>query len=101
MSITELYHNLLKYNCGYAIQGTKDNQLIIVYLGCDNFIIINNHYGVVAYGSREWDDNKNKSLIDYVITKSNFTPGDIERLIINYEKNNLNIASNKVVVRRV
>lgn len=54
--LDDLYNHKAKYNCSYYELKSKEKpNIIIMFLGSNEFIISNNYFGVVAVGVRGFD----------------------------------------------
>lgn len=86
-TIKNLYFNKLQYNCSYKLMKRKDrSDLMLVYLGCNDFVVISNYNGVVALGSRKYDFDKKELSIYYEVIKGNVVNHSAcERLLASYE----------------
>ena len=52
----KLYDEKLQSNCSYKLMQRKNrSDLLLVYLGCYDFIIVSNYNGVVALGYRKYN----------------------------------------------
>lgn len=87
-TIKKLYDEKLKYNCYCEnITTNKNGVLYLVYLGCNDFIIINNYYGVVAVGDRVFNYDTKQLNIKYEIINNNIYYGNVEKLLKKHENN--------------
>lgn len=86
--IKELYNDSLKYNATVeSLQGKEYGVLYLVYLGMNNFIVVNNYCGVLAYGSRNYSYDVKTVFIRYEFIEKNWvTPRTIERLLKKHEE---------------
>lgn len=82
----ELYEKKLCYNCSFATMKHNNNDLLIVYLGTSDFLIVSNYIGVVAVGSYRFDYDTNEAFIKYEIKHDHYNISTIERLIYKYER---------------
>ena len=93
-----LYDSKLKYNCSYyEMKRENKSDLLIVFLGTSDFIITNNYWGVIAYGKRDFDFDKNISIYTYLQVNNHICKSEIERLIKKYEIKRLNITNIKII----
>lgn len=84
--IQELYEKKLRYNCSFATMKHNNSDLLIVYLGTNDFLIVSNYAGVVVVGSYRFNFDINEAFITYEIVKDHYNISTLERLIIKYER---------------
>lgn len=84
--IKELYEKKLKYNCSFETMKHNNNDLLIVYLGTNDFIIVSNYSGVVVVGSYRFNFDINEAFITYEVVKDHYNISTIERLITKYQR---------------
>lgn len=86
--IKNLYDKKLKYNCYCESMQTQQNGVLyLVYLGCSDFIVINNYYGCVATGERVFDYDTNTIKITCNLLNKNILKSYISKLLKKHEKN--------------
>ena len=85
--LNELYEKKLRSNCNYE----QINDSIIIYLGMDQFIIVNNYFGVIAVGVRGFSYEKQTSYIKYKLVNDSVSEVKVRKLIKKYE-NKLRVA---------
>lgn len=86
--IKNLYDKKLKYNCYCeSMQTQKNGVLYLVYLGCNDFIVINNYYGCVATGERVFNYDTKTINIKYTLFNENILKSYISSLLKKHEKN--------------
>lgn len=85
-SIKKLYDEKLKYNCSFATMKHNNNDLLIVYLGTSDFLIVSNYIGVVAVGSYRFNYDINEAFITYEVLKDHYNISTLERLMFKYER---------------
>lgn len=86
--IKNLYDEKLKYNCYCeSMQTQKNGVLFLVYLGCNDFIVINNYYGCVAAGERVFNYDTKTINIKYILFNENILKSSISNLLKKHEKN--------------
>ena len=86
MNLLDIYNEKLKYNCSFTTMKHNGNDLLIVYLGTNDFIIVSNYCGVVVLGKYRFDFDINKAFIDYQIVNNHYNISTIENLIRKYER---------------
>lgn len=80
----EIFMNTFtKYNA-YVLQDSKNNSL--VYISTDEFMIINNFFGLIAYGERAFNFDEKNVIIKYKIVRNELTKNQIDNLLKRYEK---------------
>lgn len=84
--IQELYEKKLQFNCSFATMKHNNSDLLIVYLGTNDFIIVSNYIGVFAIGHYSFNFDINEAFITYEVVKDHYNISTIERLIIKYER---------------
>ena len=70
-------------------QGKPD--LLIIFIGTKDFLIVSNYWGVVALGSRSFDYDQQKALYTYERKANSVLHSRICSVIKQYEKKRLNI----------
>lgn len=86
MNLLDLYENKLKFNCSFVTMKHNGIDLLLVYLGTNDFVIVSNYNGVVALGKYRFDFDINEAFINYVIVKDYYNISTIENLIRKYER---------------
>ena len=91
----ELYNKKLIYNCCFKVlKRTDKSDLLLIYLGTSEFIIVNNYCGVVAYGTRKYNFDTNELFISYENKKDSFVNcSTIEKILTKHEREDMKIKS--------
>ena len=90
--VKKLYDETLKYNCSYyEMKSEIYSNLLIVFLGTNEFIITNNFLGVVALGRRSYDFDKQQAIYKWQPMSENIHFSRVEKLIRTYEAQRLKI----------
>lgn len=98
--LKDLFESKLKYNCSYyEMKSEIYSNLLIVFLGTSDFIIVTNFSGVVAMGRRSFDFDQNKALYKWQPITQNIHFSRVEKLIKTYEAQRLKIK--RVDIERV
>lgn len=97
--LKELYKSKLKFNCSYYLIKSKNSDLLVVFIGTDDFIISNHYYGCVAIGKRKFDFDDNKATYSYIQTCQSFYISSIEKALTSYERKRLQTNA-KIVFER-
>ena len=98
--LKNLYESKLKYNCSYyEMKSQIYSDLMIVFLGTSDFIIVTNFAGVVAMGRRSFDFDKSQAVYKWQAMSETIHFSTVERLIKTYEAQRLKIKS--VSIERV
>ena len=84
--IKTLYDEKLKYNASFTTMKHNGSSILIVYISCDDFLIISNYNGVVAVGNYRFNWDIQEAFINYEIIKDFYTPRTLEKLILKYER---------------
>ena len=96
--IEKLYSEQLTFNCSYyEMKSENKSDLLIVFLGCSEFLITNNYWGVVAIGRRAFDFDTNTAKYKYTMTRQQVEASRLEKLIKTYEAKRLKLYSVEVV----
>lgn len=91
--LKKLYNEKLKYNCSYyEAKSSSGSDLLLVFIGCHEFIITNNYWGCIAFGIRSFDFDKETAVYNYEMTNNHISVSSVENLIRKYEKKKLNIS---------
>lgn len=98
--LKELYNKKLRYNCSYyELKSEIYSNLLIIFLGTSDFIIVNNFFGVVAIGKRGFNFDKEQALYTYQLIENSIHISRIEQLIKTYEAKRLKI-KNVLITRK-
>lgn len=89
--LENLYNYKAKSNCSYYEKKSNKGDLLIVFLGCSEFLIVNNYWGVVALGVRSFDFDTNKALYKVKEKGNHYTRGTLESIITAYENKKLRL----------
>ena len=74
------------------MKGSQDKpDLLIIFIGTKEFLIVSNYWGVVALGSRSFDYDQQKALYTYERKANSVFHSRICSVIRQYEKKRLNI----------
>ena len=85
-NIKSLYDEKLKYNCSFVTMKHNNSDLLLIYLGCNDFLIVSNYIGVVAVGHYRFNYDNNEAFITFEIIKDHYNVSTLEKIIIKYER---------------
>lgn len=94
--LDNLYEHKAKYNCSYYEKKSNKGDLLIIFLSCSDFFIVNNYWGVVAVGVRSFDFDNNTALYTIEEKGNHYTKSTLESIVRTYENKRLNIAKVKI-----
>lgn len=86
MNLLDIYESKLKFNCSFVTMKHNNRDLLLVYLGTNDFVIVSNYCGVVVLGKYRFDFDINEAFINYEIVKDHYNISTIENLIRKYER---------------
>lgn len=99
-NLKKLYNEKLKYNCSFTTCINKNDVLLVVFLGCNDFVITSNYWGVVAIGQRHWNNETEQAEYQYIKKCFSVSVCSIEFILTKYERKRLETKS-KIIFERI
>ena len=85
-TLTQLYDEKLKYGHYITLMKHRNNNIFITFIGCSDFVISSNYYGVCALGRRSYDYDTKKATYKVQIIQDAYFKSTLSKLIFKHEK---------------
>ena len=99
-NLKKLYDKKLKYNCSFTTSLNKNDILLVFFLGCNDFVITSNYWGVVAIGQRHWNNETKQAEYSYIKKCVSVSVCSFEFILTKYERKRLQTTS-KIIFERI